>query len=274
MVNIYESVKNIINGDNKVKLQKDNKSSHFVKSDVLGNLNHIEIDNLTKTLISWYKLKMPNRLFTNNNGKLEINKDDISYTNYENMTFGQLFRRNTSLLLLKCKYGNGSSFYSNDKLNMDIFTTSGFFGNKIDKLCKISIDRNDGKILDVDGDYLLPLNIKNNYTDYNIEELLELLKKDHIERLNYNSISNYVSRKKKDLSMRNKIIKKVCMDLIASSNDKIEYGYYRAVTFLNDIGNFLKIDFDKDYLNKLVADLEKKKVKNNSSVKGKKISLN
>lgn len=275
MLNVYESVKRIFDDNKKVKVQKSEKKCYFVKKDTLGLMKHDEVDKLSNVLVSWYKLRIPDDLFVENKGELLINKNNVNYKNYKSMTFEELHKRNVDLNLLQCKYHN-SSYFFNDSLIINIFTTTGLFNNKIDKECKILVDRDNGKILGIEGDYLLPKNLKKNYTNYTLDEILELIKKDHAEHLNYDSLVKYVTSRKRDIITRDKIIRKVCSDLLFSSDEKLEYGYYRASTFLKEMESFLDINFEPDYLVKLLSngyDNDKNNKKNvNSSLK--KLSIN
>ena len=261
MINIFESIKNYLNNNktnHSLKLQKEKSKTFFLKNDTLAGLDHESINELVNTLVSWYKIRIPDSIFMKNENDVVINKEDVAYKNYVNMTFEELFKRNVSLDLLKCNYRNGNP-YAKGTLVLKIFTTTGLLKNKEDKVCRILADRSNGKIRGIEGDYLLPNNLTKNYTSYTLDEMAKLINDSHIDSLNYNSLSNCVKNRKKDILTRNKIIDTVCLELLNSNNNDFRYGYYRAFVFLKEINDYFDFDFDFDYLNRMTEKIKNKK---------------
>ena len=165
MISLFEGIKKYLPGSknsknkNSLKLQKKN---FFIKDDTLAKLSHHDVNELANVLVSWYKVRMPDGIFMKDENDIVINKNDVSYKNYVSMSFDELLKRNTSLSLLKCSYRNGSP-YDKGTLVLEIFTTKGLLKNKKDKICRILADRNSGKIIGIEGDYLLPDTLNKNY---------------------------------------------------------------------------------------------------------------
>ena len=265
MINFYEGIKKLFNKNNKganFKLEKNKKKNYFVKSDTLDRMSSKEVSDFTERLISWYRVKVPYNILSQNKEKVSIDSTDVNFANFKNMTFDELFKRNRDLEFLKCRYKNNDPF-DKGSVSLKIYTTKGLFNNKEDQVCKILADKDSGKILKIHGDYLLPTNLEHNYTNYSLDEVLELLKKDHVDNLNYDSLKRCVKQRNKNIATRNKIIERVCLELLNLDNDQFGYGYYRAEVFLKDFNNFLNLNLGTDYLNRIIekSSLEKKKQK-------------
>ena len=272
MINLFDGINKYLNkhknSDKKNSLKLQKKKNFFVKNDTLAQLNHNEINDLTHVLVSWYKIRMPDSIFMNKDNNVAINKDDVAYINYVKMTFDELLRRNNSLNLLKCNYRLDSP-YERGTLVLKLFTTTGFLKNKEDKVCNILADRVSGKIIGIEGDYLLPDDLEKNYTNYTLKEMLDLLDKNHMESLDYSSLSRCIADRKKDVSTRNKIIDTVCLGLLNSTADNFDYGYCRAFIFMKEINDFLDLDLDLDYFNRFM-DKTKKEMNAKRKEKGSK----
>ncbi len=268
MIDVYEGIKKIMNknkGKN-YKLQKNDRKSYFVKSDTLGALDYNEVNELAERLISWYIVKIPDRLFVSNNGVLTLNKNDVNYQVFKKMTFADFIRKNHKLKYLICEYSN-NDFLNNGSLIIQIYTTRGLLKNKIDKVCNILADKNSGKLLGIDGDYLFPKNLNKNYTNYSLEEMLTLIRNNPIENLNYNSLKNCVNKRNKSVKTREKIINRVCSGLLFYNEEEVDYGYYRAMAFLKDINYFLNLDLNVQYLDKIIENKKLEKTNKKSKKK-------
>lgn len=253
IINLFASIKRFLNndkGNNSLKLYKNSSKAFFLKNETLGRLNSDYLNELTKILIDWYRVRIPDSLFAKDGDNVYINKYNVSYNNYEKMDFKQLLKRNNDLYLLKCNYRD-NSFFMNNELSLKIFTKTGIFNNKIDKICTIFADRENGIITRIEGDYLLPYDVIVNCSNYNLEKLLKLLDINHIDSFNYDSLINCVANRRNDVNTRNKIINTVCLELFNSS--EYDYGYYRALLFLKEISTFLELDVDINHLNKLAS---------------------
>ena len=234
-------------------------------------MSHDDVEDLTNRLVSWYRIKIPNSIFIESNGKIDINTESANYSNYINMTFGELLQRNKDLNLLKCGYRNmNPANNSGTTFIIKLFTLKGIFNNREDKVCRILADSANGNILGIEGDYLLPKKLKENYTNYKVEEIFSLLKKEAIEGLNYDDLKICINDRNKSILTRNKIIDKVCFDLLSKKVDKTEYGYFRAMTFLKDIDNYLGLGLGIDYLDMVYDKVSKENVSgDNKSTKVK-----
>ncbi len=260
MVNLYEGIKKIFNKNNKkYKLQKDDKKNYFVKSDTLGGLDFQEVNELAERLISWYKIKIPDRLFVDDGNKVYLDKNNVNYETYKKMTFNDFVIKNSNARLLNCEY-KSNDFLNNKSLILNIYTVKGMFNNKIDKVCNILVDKFSGKILGIDGEFLFPKNLKENYTNYTIDEMLGLMKKNHVENLNFNALKTCVNNRNKNIRTRDKIIERVCSKLMFNGIEENEYGYYRAVAFIKDINTFLGLNLDILYLERIKEKEESEKV--------------
>ena len=252
IINLYESIKKIISGgenSNSLKLDKDAGRSFFLKDVNLGELGSDYLNELISILVGWYRVRMPDNVFVKKGSDFLIDTHNVNYSNYKKMSFEQLLKRNSDLNLLKCKYRN-DRIYSIGELSLKIYTVTGLFNNKEDKVCNIFIDRESGRITHIEGDNLLPNKIIDNYSNYTLHELLDLLSKGNVENLNYDSLIECAANRKNDLDARDKIIDTVCLELINSDDN--DYGYYRALTFLKEIANFLELKFNSSYFNNFV----------------------
>ena len=99
--------------------------------------------------------------------------------------------------------------------------------------------------------------------------MVDLIDKNHMESLDYSSLSRCIADRKKDVSTRNKIIDTVCLGLLNSTADNLDYGYCRAFIFMKEINDFLDLDLDLDYFNRFM-DKTKKEMNAKRKDKGSK----
>lgn len=273
IINFFGSIKQFLNGDKKsipLKIDEESSRTFFLKDITLGELDSEYLNELIDILVGWYRVRMPDSVFVKNGNNVFINKQNVSYKNYKKMSFEQLLKRNSDLYLLKCKY-RSDRVYSKKELPLKIYTTTGFFNNKEDKVCTIVVNRENGKIIRIEGDNVLPEYIMDNYLNYTLHDILDLLNNEKIENLNYNSLIECVANRKKDLDARDQIIDTVCLELF-DSDDK-DYGYYRAFTFFKEITSFLDLKFNSNYLDNFGGKIYniKNDIKERHMVKSKKI---
>ncbi len=263
MVNNYDELKGITNKDGNNRVQKnakkEKKKNFFTKNDTLGMLDYEEVNDMANRLISWYRIKIVDGILTKKDNKVIIDVDNYSYNNYKKMNFEQLLKRNDYLYLLKCKYETNGFNSSRDNIVIKLFTCKGLFKNKVDKTCFIYANSDDGRLLKIEGDNLLTNVIDKDLTNYNLEDICLLLEKKHIDDLNYNNLKLCIMNRQKSILTRNKIINKVCSDLISGS-DNVEYGIFRASDFLKDINKFLNLNLGVNYLEGIIKDIDAEKM--------------
>ena len=240
------------------------KKRFFEKKDYLGYLNYKKIEELSERIVSWYNIKISDNIFIDDDEKLILNKESANYQNYINLTFDKLRERNRGLDFFYCDYDSLNS--SNEFVIVKIFTTTGLLKNKIDKTCEIMADKHNGQITGIKGAYLLPKKLEGNYTDYTLDDIYDLLREKPFDNLDYYNLSSIVTKRKKDIITRNKIIKKICSELMFSC-DNFEHGYYRAVCFLKDINKKYNLEFDKSFLKEIIDQERKKEAKEAKAVK-------
>lgn len=269
----------------KFKVQTNNS---FKKKDnlSLGYLDNEEVHELIEKIVSWYKVRfsVSNLLQNKDVGLDDIEFDDNFYT----MTFEELMDRisSTAIESISCNYinKNFNPNLGNLKYNLgvdssyvviDLFTLKNkMFRCEYDKICFLIVDKSSGKIVKVMGDFLLPVELKNNYADYNLEDILDLLEKKSSDKVNYSSLKKCVNKHNNDILVREKIINMVCEKLLFDDNINFDCGYYIATTFLDDFSTFYGVKFGDNYLESIIDKRYKSanKSKNNTKKRVKTVS--
>lgn len=257
---------NIIKGDTKLKKNGDNKKKK-IKKIRCGMMNGSDIQEMIDKLIDWYKVRFPNYCLTVNNGAVEIDKLYRENSNCVNMTFDEFINRmvfsfETSL---KCYYAKDieatelqkfTNIDSTKAIVVKLYTIKEkFLKRDIDKVCFIAADKKNGRIISILDDGILPNDIKNNITKYNLENLLTKLNNSNIDNLNYNELKKIVAKRNNDIKSRsyiiNEVTKNLLFDEVESDNDH-KYNLFRAKMFLKEFSSFINIQIQDDYLAHLI----------------------
>lgn len=231
----------------------------------LGKLNNEQTDELIKKIVSWYKIKFSGSSFSDTIDSNSSNEMDFD-NNFYTMTFDKLTDRLSceELNSFRCNYINVSdnTDFSNLKNEIglnDSFIIVGIFTKKnnfilkqYDKICFLIADKKTGNIRYIRGDCLLPMEVADDYTNYTLRQLLNIMDKEANEEIDISILRECVEKHDKDILMREVVINRICDRLLFDDNEDFDVGYYTSMFFLDEINVFYGLDFTYDFLDEVI----------------------
>ena len=259
-----------------MKSKKKNKRDESV---TIGMLDFNDIQDYIFKIISWYNIKYPNSDLLLSNSKVDVmNKENKTISDY--MTDNELYNRLSSSVIesLKCNYSSSfecnysdikkERFNDKDYIYIQLMSQEKkFFMRDKEKDCFVVATKN-GDIIDIIGNNMLLNEILKNVDNLNIVQLLGILKKSKKNILDYYHLNKCVEHHKNDIIVRNNIIDTISKMIISSASN-VEYGYFRALEFLNDFSNYYNLKFDSKYFDNIVKNINKSNfdAKSNKKIK-------
>ena len=222
----------------------------------------MNLDDMQKTIAfisEWYEIKYPEREMEFYEGIKDL--DFLGINKISNaMNMNQLFYHldAKSLFLMKADYR------SNRGWQKPIYKNGSFIGWK--KYSSVEINKKDKKNLNKFDHYAVEFDSHTgiidmyfdleDYVDYKIrslEELLNILKLNYKEELDFSELEKLVYFHSCDLELRNKLLQCIALKLLYSKNTTPERGYERAKRFLNEFNKKLDLNLSLNEINELIS---------------------